>query len=330
MNWNLIGHEWAVQLLGGHINNKSLRHAYLISGPRGIGKQSLALHFIQAILCQNASSPGIPCFSCSNCQRLERMEHPDLLPVRVEEGNSKIKVDQIRDLMHSLSLSPYESNHKIGLIIDIENATPQTQNALLKTLEEPPGTVILILTTTSVDAVLDTILSRCEQIKLNTVPISKTISGLEEIHSVPTDQAKFLAHISGGKPINALSFYKDQSKLEQRSIFLDDLMELMTENSVDRFSYVKQITKDPDQVLNILDTWYSLWHDVLIKTGKSQTEINNIDRDADLQKILNEIDLDTAKKTIQLFKKAVELIKTNANLKLTLEDLLLQLPTLKG
>jgi len=87
---------------------------------------------------------------------------------------------------------------------------------------------------------------------------------------------------------------------------------------------------DPDQVLDILDTWYSLWHDVLIKTGNAQTEINNIDRDEDLQIILNEIDLNTAKKTIQLFKKAVELIKTNANLKLTLEDLLLQLPTLKS
>jgi len=330
MNWNLIGHDWAIQLLGGHIKNKSLRQAYLISGPKGIGKQSLAIRFIQAILCQNVSSAGTPCFSCSNCQRLERMEHPDLFPVRLQEGNSKIKVDQVRELIHSLSLSPYETKHKIGLIIDIEKATANTQNALLKTLEEPPDPVILILTATSVDSVLETIISRCEEIKLNTVPISTTASGLEKVFQVPEDQALFLAHISGGKPVNALGYFQDSSKLEQRSILLDDLLDLMAGNSVERFLYANKMTRDPGQVLEILDTWYSFWHDILIKAGNARFPINNIDREDDLQKILQEIDLHSAKNAVQLIKNAVHLIKANANLRLTIEDLLLQLPTLQN
>jgi len=329
MNWKLIGHEWAVQLLGGHIRNDSLRHAYLISGPQGIGKQSLAVRFIQAIFCQESQIPGNPCSSCSNCQRLERMEHPDLFPVTLEEGNSKIKVDQVRELMHSLSLSPYESKHKIGLIIDIENATSSTQNALLKTLEEPSEPVILILTATSVDSVLETIISRCEDIKLNTVPILTTGKGLEELYQIPTEHASFLAHISGGKPMNALRYHQDPEALDRRSVLLDDHIELLQGNSVDRFSYAKTLSADPHQVLDLLDTWYSLWHDVLIKSSNAQSPINNIDREDDLRKILNVTDLVTAKRTLLVFKRAVELIKTNANLKLTFEDLLLQLPTLQ-
>jgi len=184
MNWNMIGHEWAVQLLQGHIKNNSLRHAYLITGPQGIGKKNFSVKFVQTIFCQKSGVSGNPCFECSACQRLGRLEHPDLFPISVEEGSSKIKVDQVRELIHSLSLSPYEAEHRIGLIIDIEHASTNTQNALLKTLEEPPDPVILILTASSVNSVLETIISRCEEIKLNNVPNITTRQGLEKLYQV--------------------------------------------------------------------------------------------------------------------------------------------------
>jgi DNA polymerase-3 subunit delta' len=313
MDWNLIGHEWAVQLLRGHIKNDSLRQAYLITGPRGIGKRNLAVRFIQAVLCQNGSSPGDPCLTCSTC-------------MAVEEGSSQIKVDQIREMMHSLSLSPYEAQNRIGLILDIELATSSTQNALLKTLEEPPDPVILVLTASSADSVLETIKSRCEEIKLNTVPISVTGEGLEQIYQVPPDQAKFLAHISGGKPEHALNYHRDPAALERRTSLLDDQLAVLAGGSVERFAYVSQTVSDPDQVQELLNNWFSIWHDVLILAGKSQAPVHNIDRQADLEKILGGIDLTTATRTLGLFRRAQKLLLYNANLKLTLEDLLLQLP----
>jgi DNA polymerase-3 subunit delta' len=326
MDWNLIGHEWAVKLLGGHIKNNSLRQAYLISGPQGIGKQSLAIKFIQAILCSNTSEVGTPCFLCSNCQRLDKMEHPDLFPVTLEEGNKLIKVDQVRELMHSLSLSPYESKHKIGLIIDIEKASSSTQNALLKTLEEPPEPVILILTASTIDSVLETITSRCEDIRLNTVPVSTTKVGLEQVYKIPSDEAEFLAHISSGKPVNALNYYQDSAALDRRTEVIDEHISLLAGNSVDRFSYVNRMSSNPHHFLDLLNIWYSFWHDLLIISSQANSPLTNIDRQDDLKRISNKIDLATTKNTLLDIKRAVELINTNANLKLTLEDLLLQLP----
>jgi DNA polymerase-3 subunit delta' len=328
MNWNMIGHEWAIHLLQGHIKNNALRQAYLITGPQGIGKKNFSVKFIQTIFCQKSGDNGDPCFECSACQRLGRLEHPDLFPISVEEGSSKIKVDQVRELIHSLSLSPYEAKNRIGLIIDIEHASTSTQNALLKTLEEPPDPVILILTASSVESVLETIISRCEEIKLNTVPIKTTRQGLEQLYQVPADQAKLLAHISGGKPELAIIYHQDPSALERRSTLLDDHLKILAGDSVDRFAYASQITSDPLLVQELLNLWFSIWHDVLIQAGKAQSPITNIDREEDLKKILKQVDLTSAKRSLGLFKRAQGLIMKNANLKLTIEDLMLQLPQL--
>ena len=328
MNWNLIGHEWAVQLFQGHLNNNSLRHAYLITGPKDIGKQKLAIRFIQAILCEQSDLNDRPCLNCITCQRVDRMEHPDLFPVMVSEGSSQIKVDQVRELMHRLSLSPYEAKHKIGLILEIENASINTQNALLKTLEEPPNPVILILTANSVDQVLETILSRCEEIKLNSVPLSITQQGLESLHQVPSEKAELLAHISGGRPVKALRYFQDPSLLDHRNAILDDHNEILQGGSVERFAYASKITSDPLLVQDILDTWYSIWHDVLLKSSGSQATIQNIDRQEDIDKVVKDVDPSAVKNALASLKRAEELIRMNANLKLTVENLLLQLPSL--
>lgn len=326
MNWNLIGHEWAVQLLRGHIKNSSLRQAYLFTGPRGIGKQKLALRFIQAVFCQSSSSPGDACLDCSTCRRLGRMEHPDLFPVTVEENSTQIKVDQIRELIHSLSLSPYEAHHRVGLIVDIELATSNTQNALLKTLEEPPDPVILVLTATSAESVLDTIKSRCEEIKLNRVPLETIQAGLERFFQVPPAQAELLAHISGGKPDQAIQYHLEPETLEGRSGLLEDHLQVLSAGSVERFAYASRIAEKPDRVQELIDCWFSIWHDALILAGESKAPLQNIDRQADLDRILGQVDLLTTKNMLAQFKRARKLLSHNANLKLTLEDLLLQLP----
>ncbi|MEJ2412874.1 MAG: hypothetical protein P8Y34_07760 [Anaerolineales bacterium] len=315
MTWDLIGHDWAVQLLRGHIQNKSLRHAYLITGPHGIGKKQLALRFVQAVVCPQNGSSGQPCLSCLSCQQMERLEHPDLFPISLEEGSRQIKIDQVRDLIHSLSLSPYQASHRFGLLFDFELANPSTQNALLKTLEEPPDRVILILTAVSSDSLLETITSRCEEIKLNTVPMQQTTQGLEKL--------------SGGKPVEALAYYQDPALLERRNTLLDELIEILRGNSVERFAYADRISKKPENINSLLEIWISFWHDLLLQSGNSQTPLQNIDRQQDLDRIGNKIDLESAWNTVALFRKAHLLLEENANLKLTLENLLLQLPTLE-
>jgi DNA polymerase-3 subunit delta' len=248
--------------------------------------------------------------------------------VRVTEGSSQIKVDQVRELMHRLSLSPYEAKHKIGLILEIENASINTQNALLKTLEEPPDPVILILTANSVDQVIETILSRCEEIKLNSVPVPVTQQGLESLHQVPTEKAELLAHVSGGKPEKALKYFHDPSILDHRSALIDEHNEILSGGSVERFAYASKISSDPLMVQEMLDTWYSIWHDILIKITGSQASVQNIDRQEDIENVVRNVDPSTVKKTLASLKRAEELIRMNANIKLTIENLLLQLPSI--
>ena len=328
MTWDLIGHEWAVQLLRGHILNDSLRHAYLITGPGGVGKANLAIRFIQALNCPDKGSSGNPCLACPTCKRVSRLEHPDLFPIRVEEDSKNIKVDQIRELIHSLSLSPYESDRRFGLLLDFQTATPSAQNSILKTLEEPPGAVVLILTAISADTLLETITSRCEEIKLNTVPLDTTSQGLVELHSVPKDEAEFLAHISGGKPETALAMHADPEILERRKNLLDEHLQILTGSSVKRFAYAGQLFKDPRKVNELLDYWISIWQDIMHQSGHSDMPLENIDRKEDIQLILQQVDLAASRDALDRIRRAYTLLNINANVKLTLEDLLLGLPTI--
>lgn len=330
MTWDLIGHEWAVQLLRGHILNDSLRHAYLITGPDGIGKANLAIGFLQALNCPNRDAAGNPCRDCQTCKRIGRLEHPDLFPIRVEEDSRQIKVDQIRELIHSLSLSPYESDRRFGLLLDFEQANPSAQNSLLKTLEEPPGSVILILTAITADALLETITSRCEEIKLNTVPLDVTSQGLQEFHGIPQERANFLAHISGGKPEIASAMHANPEIMDRRAKLLNEHMEILAGNSVQRFAYADQVSKDPRKIEELLDIWISIWQDILHQSSQANTPLQNIDREDDIQKILQEVDLATARSSIALFQRAYQLLNENANKKLTLENLLLGLPTISS
>lgn len=328
MTWDLIGHEWAVQLLRGHILNDSLRHAYLITGPEGIGKATLAIRFLQALSCPDRNAAGNPCLDCPTCKRISRLEHPDLFPIRVAEDSNQIKVDQIRELIHSISLSPYESDRRFGLLFDFEHANPSAQNSLLKTLEEPPGSVILILTAITADALLETITSRCEEIKLNTVPLDVTSQGLEKLHSIPADRARFLAQISGGKPEIAVAMHTNPEILNRRTRLLDEHMEILAANSVQRFAYADQLSKDPLKIQQMLSVWISIWQDILHQTGQANTPLQNIDREEDVRMVLQGIDLADAKNTIARFQRAYQLLDQNANKRLTLEDLMLGLPTI--
>src|SRR5512146_42884 len=129
MNWNMLGSEWAIQLLKSHVANQQLRHAYLITGPQGVGRRTLALRLAQAVNCRQPVSPGEPCGICSNCKRLEAMQHPDLTVVQADQEGGTLKVDQVRELQHSLALSPYEANYRIALLLRFEEAHPSAENA---------------------------------------------------------------------------------------------------------------------------------------------------------------------------------------------------------
>ncbi len=103
-NWDLVGHEWAVDMLKKHVIHGTTRHAYLFSGPPGLGRRTLALRFTQALNCTTPTEPGVPCGQCRDCKQIEAMQHPDLTIIQAESEGGTMKVDQIREARRTLTL----------------------------------------------------------------------------------------------------------------------------------------------------------------------------------------------------------------------------------
>src|SRR5690349_17600708 len=130
-NWNLIGHEWAVDMLKKHVVHGTTRHAYLFAGSPGIGRRTLALRFAQALNCSTPSGPGIPCGQCRDCRQIEAMQHADLSLVQADTEGGVLKVDQIRETRRVLTLKPYQANYRVALFLRFQEANDNAANALL-------------------------------------------------------------------------------------------------------------------------------------------------------------------------------------------------------
>lgn len=325
-NWGLLGHEWAVSLLKEHVAQGKPRHAYLIAGPQGVGRRTLALRLAQALNCLKPPQPGVPCGECRPCRLIERMQHPDLAVVQAEQQGGTLKVDQVRELERSLSLAPYEARYRVALLLRFEEANPSAANALLKTLEEPPPQVILLLTAESGEALLPTIVSRCEALRLRPLPLDQAHRGLQARWGLPEDDARLLAHVSGGRLGYALRLHQEPGRMEQRRAWLDDHIRLLGENRVRRFAYSEALAKDKGSLAEALLIWVSLWRDVLLRAAGASAPLTNPDRAAEVEKMAGRFGLETARCTVAALERTLTLLDRNVNTRLALDVLMLDLP----
>ncbi len=265
-NWNLLGHEWAVDMLKQHISRDALRHAYLFSGPPGLGRRTLALRLAQALNCTQPLTPGQPCSTCRDCRQIESMTHPDLSVVQAETEGGTLKVDQIREVRRALTLKPYQSKYRVALFLRFREASEGAANALLKTLEEAPNYAVLILTADSPEQLLPTITSRCEVLRLRPLPADVIESHLQQ-HGAMPEQAHLIAYVSGGRPGYALKLLKDETTLEFRAERLAELGELLSSTRVQKFNYSEKLAKDKENMRQTLLVWLSYWRDVLLRAS---------------------------------------------------------------
>jgi DNA polymerase-3 subunit delta' len=338
MNWDMIGNEWAVQLLKQHIVSKEIRHAYLFTGPPGVGRRTLALRFAQGINCPQPLSLGEPCRACRTCIQIENMQYTDLSIVQLEEGNSFIKIEQIRTLQRELSLSPYEAPFRVALLDDFQKANANAQNALLKTLEEAPPKVVLILTAEYSEALLPTIISRCEVLRLRPLPVVFVEESLCKQFGISTEEAKLLAHLSGGRMGTAITYHTHPDLLDKRKEWIKDLNTLLSSNRCDRFAYAQSVTetrgKDREIIKEnlgrLFEVWISYWRDVMLcKTHADLTLVNIDERDA-IQKIAELLDLKSLLQILTRLENSQIMIKENVNLRLIMEVFLLDMPQINS
>jgi DNA polymerase-3 subunit delta' len=327
MNWNMIGHEWAVDLLSQHVSRETYRHAYLFTGPAGIGRRTLALRFAQALNCTQPPAPGEPCGSCRTCTQIEMMQHPDLTVTHAEQVGGTLKVDQVRELQHSLSLAPYAARYRVALLLRFEEAHTSAANALLKTLEEPPPQVVLLVTAESAESLPPTIVSRCEVLRLHPLALPIVQAALQTRWGLPEEEAGLLAHISGGRPGYALHLHQQPEKMEQRKSWLDDHHRLLASNRVTRFEYAEKISKDKERLRGALETWLSLWRDVLLFSSGAAVPMTNEDFRDEIE-MLASGGMQTALAALAALLHTQDLLEHNVTARLAAEVLLLDLPGL--
>jgi len=324
-NWDLLGHKWAVDMLRGQVAGGAARHAYLIAGPPGLGRRTLALRLAQALNCTEPPVPGVPCGKCRDCRQIGAMQHPDLNVIQAEAEGGTLKVDQVRAIQHMLSLKPYQSKYRVALFLRFQEANDNAANALLKTLEEAPSYAVLILTADSPEQLLPTIVSRCEVLRLRPLPVETVESFLRE-RGAQADAARLIAHVSGGRPGYALNLLQDPAALAFRAERLADLQALLPASRVDRFSYAEKLAKDKETMRQVVLIWLSYWRDVLLRAGGVSTPIANLDRAQEIEALAGRLDLSTSRRVVSALEQALERLEANVNARLLAEVLLMDWP----
>jgi len=324
-NWDLIGHEWAVDMLKKHVVHERTRHAYLFCGPPGLGRRTLALRFAQALNCTTPTEPGIPCGQCRDCKQIAAMQHADLTVIQAESEGGTLKVDQIRDSRKTLTLKPYMSKYRVAIFLRFQEANDNAANALLKTLEEAPSYAVLILTADNPEQLLPTIVSRCEILRLRPLSIEEVQRDLKN-RGLESDRTKLIAHISGGRPGYARRLAEDDVLLDIREERLNDLLTLLPASRVEKFAYADKLARDKDSMRQAILFWLSYWRDVMLRTAQASTPLVNVDRNVEIEGLAGQLDLSTVRKTVNDLENVLEQMEKNVNPRLLAEVMLLDLP----
>ena len=331
--WQIVGQTRAVSLLQRSLERDLLAHAYLFVGPPHVGKMTLALNLAQALNCCEAAER--PCGECLSCQKIASGSHADVQVIGLtRNGDSAeaklISIDQIREIRHSASLPPFEGKYKIFIVEGAEFLSTEAANCLLKTLEEPEDKIIIILLTANDRLLPATVVSRCQRLELLPLATAEVESVLTNQWSIEPQKARLLARLSHGCPGWALSAARDDSLLEQHAEKIDSLLDIINADYEGRFAYANQLaaqfTQNRALVQEVLDLWLEYWHDLMLAKIGCSDIVTNVDRLATLTEMVKDYKLAQIKAFINSIQAAGEQLKQNANPRLVLEVLMLDIP----
>lgn len=319
---DIIGHEQIKEHFQKAIENRKVSHAYILTGESGMGRKSLANAFALTLLCEKGKSE--PCMECHACKQVLSGNHPDLIYVTHEKTGS-IGVDDVRQQINdTIMIRPYSSYYKVYIVDEAEKMTPQAQNALLKTIEEPPSYAIIILLTTNQETFLPTILSRCVQLKLNPLRDFVVKSYLVQNQNIPESDAEIYAAFARGNLGKAISLASSEEfKLLHQEVLhlLKHLKEMNISELLDYIKKLKDDNLDIDDCLDFMQLWY---RDILLyKVTKDINQLIFKDEYRTVNEIGSSSGYDGLEKILKAIDKARVRLEANVNPELTMELMLL-------
>jgi DNA polymerase-3 subunit delta' len=339
----IIDQQRPVRILDTFLRKNTIPHALLFTGLEGVGKTTAALTFAMAGNCVGAqpepsrqtvadtrnsddAAVGVrPCGVCRSCKKIMAGNHPDVL--RLKPSGAFIRIGQIRELCDTLTLKPYEAKLRVVIISDAHTMNPSAANALLKMLEEPPEQTILILTAPQASDLLPTIASRCQLIRFN--PIRReSIAARLEAEGLGAEEARVLSTLANGSLTRALDMLR--SNWIQRRNWLvaaggPGSIDATASRSRRQMLAVAEVLandkKSVDDALTTLSCWL---RDILVHAFDPERVVNKdlIDK---IEKVSQNVSTGALLEGIELMRRAQRKIASNANLKLTLETMMLQL-----
>lgn len=319
---DIIGQEQLKEHLQNAISMNKVSHAYIINGERSSGKEFIARIFAMTLQCEKGETE--PCGECHSCKQAMGNNQPDIIYIGHEKPNT-IGVEDIRgQINNDIGIKPYSSPRKIYIMNEGEKMTVQAQNALLKTLEEPPEYAVILILTTNVEALLPTILSRCVVLNMKPVQDAKVKKYLMEELGVPDYKANICVAFARGNIGKAklLASSEEFEKVKDEAITLVKYINDMEINEI--VKAIKKITEykfDVNDYLDILSVWY---RDVLLY--KATKDINSLIFKDELQQIRRVADRSTyegIETIVNALQQAKRRLEANVNFDLTMELLLL-------
>ncbi|HZA25757.1 MAG TPA: DNA polymerase III subunit delta' [Dehalococcoidia bacterium] len=335
--WQIHGQDHILKQIEPSLKHGRLAHAYLLVGPPHVGKMTLALSLAQSVNCLQGR--GTPCGDCGQCRRIAQGNHADVRVVgivqRDENGPTRtvIGIGDVKEALHQVNLKPYEGSCTVIIFDGAEFMSEEAANALLKVLEEPPPQVLILLLTSNEEALLSTIKSRCRRLGLLPVAKDLVVERLQSEHGAAPELAEQLARLSRGCLGWAINAAQDPQILEQREADLERIGEICQSNLEERFSYAAELAnrfyRDRESSRETLYLWLGWWRDlILIKEGAEQY-IRNQDHLTRLQLQATQLTTSQIVSFIKALQGILGALDSNANARLAIEALMLNLPAVK-
>ncbi|MGP8154123.1 MAG: DNA polymerase III subunit delta' [Smithella sp.] len=320
---DIYGHEKKIEIIQKTLAKKRIGHAYLFSGIPAVGKRTLALEFIKALNCDKVDSLHDSCGECVSCRKTQRKSHPDIFSV--EADGQFIRIDSIREIQKRIRCKPLEARMRAFIIDDADKMNDQAANALLKILEEPSPSNILILVTARPYSLPSTIISRCQHMRFNPLSSKTVAKFLIAQQGMDNQKASLLAALSGGSIGNAMELNK-----EDIIVYRTELLKLLSitrrEDPFSLINFASFLGQGGGQIrqgFNILNTFF---RDALIFKEIKQSEmLINQDNSSFIATCAARLSGEQILQNIAQIEKAGEIMEQNVNKSLTLETMAFKL-----